>query len=234
MTKTEVLSLLEENTNKRGIVNWNKDDANTGGLKSFGIGLTQLRKLAKQIGRNHELALKLWKSDNYDVKVISLLIGEPKKLTKEQAEEQVENIAAGHLSHIFSTCGATLAKAPIAFEVACDWMGSKDPIRRRCAYSLIYELSKNPRIKELTDEFLLSVIEQIRSRFDSEDTWERMAMGGALLGMGKRNKLLNKEALKVAKKMGPIDFNEEKGNCDPFDPAKHLTSDYLMEKLGLR
>ena len=234
MTKTEVISLLKENTNKRGIVNWNKDDANTGGLKSFGIGLTQLRKLAKQIGRNHELALKLWKSDNYDVKVISLLIGEPKKLTKEQAEEQVENIAAGHLSHIFSTCGATLAKAPIAFELACDWMGSKDPIRRRCAYSLIYELSKNPRIKELTDNFLLSVIERIRSRFKSEDTWERMAMGGALLGIGKRNKLLNKEALKVAKKMGPIDFNEEKGNCDPFDPAKHLTSDYLMEKLGLR
>ena len=88
MTKTEVLSLLKENTNKRGIVNWNKDDANTGGLKSFGIGLTQLRKLAKQIGRDHELALKLWKSDNYDVKIISLLIGEPKKLTKEQAEEQ--------------------------------------------------------------------------------------------------------------------------------------------------
>lgn len=233
MTKTEVLALLKENTNKRGIANWNKDDANTGGLKSFGIGLTQLRKLAKQIGQDHELALRLWKSDNHDVKVISLLIDEPKKLTREQAEEQVEDIAAGHLAHIFSTCGATLAKAPIAFELACEWMESKDPIRRRCAYSLIYELSKNPRIKELTDEFLLSVIEQIRNRFDSEDTWERMAMGGALLGMGKRNKLLNKEALKVAKKMGPIDFNEETGNCDPFDPAKHLTSDHLMKKLGL-
>lgn len=233
MTKTEVLALLKENTNKRGIANWNKDDANTGGLKSFGIGLTQLRKLAKQIGQDHELALRLWKSDNHDVKVISLLIDEPKKLTREQAEEQVEDIAAGHLAHIFSTCGATLAKAPIAFELACEWMESKDPIRRRCAYSLIYELSKNPRIKELTDEFLLSVIEQIRNRFDSEDTWERMAMGGALLGMGKRNKLLNKEALKVAKKMGPIDFNEETGNCDPFDPTKHLTSDHLMKKLGL-
>ena len=233
MTKTEVLALLKENANERGLANWNKDDTHTGGLKSFGIGLTQLRKLAKQIGRDHELALKLWKSDNHDVKVVSLLIDEPKKLTREQAEEQVEDIAAGHLAHVFSTCDATLAKAPIAFELACDWMESKDPIRRRCGYSLIYELSKNPRMKELTDEFLLSVIGQIRSRFESEDTWERMAMGGALVGMGKRNKKLNKEALKVAKKIGPIDFNEGTGNCDPFDPVKHLTSDYLMKKLGL-
>ena len=97
MTKTEVISLLKENTNKRGIVNWNKDDANTGGLKSFGIGLTQLRKLAKQIGRDHELALKLWKSDNYDVKVTSLLIGEPKKLTKEQAEERGLKVTTGKI-----------------------------------------------------------------------------------------------------------------------------------------
>ena len=45
-------------------------------LKSFGIGLTVLRKLAKQIGRDHELALQLWESDIYDAKIISLLIDE--------------------------------------------------------------------------------------------------------------------------------------------------------------
>ncbi|MBT6167983.1 MAG: hypothetical protein HOH94_10995 [Verrucomicrobia bacterium] len=233
MTKSQVMSQLKENRNERGIANWTKRKINTGGLKSFGIGLTQLRKLAKQIGRDHELALKLWASDNHDAKVVSLLIDDPQKLTREQVEKQVEEIAAGHLAHVFSACDATLAKAPIAFELACDWMKNKDPIRRRCGYSLIYELSKKRRTKELTHEFLLSVIDQIRNRFESEDTWERMAMAGALVGMGKRNKTLNKEALKVAKKMGPIDFNEGTGNCDPFDPVKHLTSDYLKKKLGL-
>ena len=61
-----------------------------------------------------------------------------------------------------------------------------------------------------------------------------MAMGGALVGIGKLNKKLNKAALKVAKKIGPIDFNEGTGKCDPFDPVKHLTSDYLKDKLGLK
>jgi hypothetical protein len=60
-----------------------------------------------------------------------------------------------------------------------------------------------------------------------------MSMGGALVGIGKRNKKLNKAALKLARELGRIDFNEGIGNCDPFDPIKHLTSDYLKKKLGI-
>ena len=45
-----------------------------------------------------------------------------------------------------------------------------------------------------------------------------------------RTKKLNKEALKVARAIGPITHSE---SCDPFDVAKHLTSDYATQKLGL-
>ena len=45
---------------------WETLGRSTGGMRSFGIGLTRLRKLAKRIGRDRELALDLWKSDVYD------------------------------------------------------------------------------------------------------------------------------------------------------------------------
>ena len=67
MTKTQVVALLKENQNERGVANWKKLGNKTGQLKSFGIGLTQLRKLAKQVGRDHKLAQQLWKSNVYDV-----------------------------------------------------------------------------------------------------------------------------------------------------------------------
>ena len=161
MTKTEAMALLKENRNERGLANWNKMGADTGGLKSFGIGLTQLRKLAKKIGRDHKLAGQLWNTDNHDAKVVGLLIDEPKKLTREQIEEQVEGISAGMLAHVFSSCDATLAKAPFVFECAKDWIKSKDKTRRQCGYGLVYELSKNNRNKDLTDEFFLKVIADI-------------------------------------------------------------------------
>ena len=89
MTKTEVLALLKENRNERGIEHWKKKGGKPSKLKSYGIGLTQLRKIAKQVGRDHKLAQSLWKSNFYDAKVVGLLIDDPKQFTKEQAEAQV-------------------------------------------------------------------------------------------------------------------------------------------------
>ena len=82
MNLTDVLALITEHQNERGISHWSKMK-NTCGLKSYGVGLTQLRKLASKIGRNHQLALECWRSDCYDLKVIGLLIDAPYKITVE-------------------------------------------------------------------------------------------------------------------------------------------------------
>lgn len=232
MTKTQVLALLKENRNERGIANWkSKPATKTCGLKSFGIGLTQLRKLAKQVGRDHKLAGQLWTSDIYDAKVIALLIDDPKQLTREQVERQVEELHGGLLAHVFASCGATLAKTPFAFELARDWIDSPDVDRRRCGYGLLYELSKK-NIKGMDDAFCLARIDHIERTIRDEDMWVREAMGAALMGIGKRNKTLNKAALRAAKAIGPLDIDYGPDNaCEPIDLVKHLTSDYLKRKL---
>jgi 3-methyladenine DNA glycosylase AlkD len=233
MNKPEVISLLKGNTNERGLVHWEKMGDDRGGLESFGIGLTQLRKLAKQVGKNHELALELWESDNHDTKVIGLLIDEPRKITREQIEEQVEGTNAGYLAHVFSSCDATLAKSPLAFEVAKEWITHKDANRRRCAYGLIYELSKKPKHKGMTDEFCLGLIDHIEKEIVGEADKVRVSMGGALIGMGKRNKVLNEAAVKLAKVVSPIDYDAGDTSCEPLDVMKHLTSDYIKKKFGV-
>ncbi len=232
MTKTQVNALLKENRNKRGIANWKKRAAKTGKLKSFGIGLTQLRKLAKQVGRDHKLAQQLWKSDFYDAKIIGLLIDDPKQLSRAQVEEQVEGLQGGMFAHVFASCDATLAKTPFAFELACDWMGSRDDMRRRCAYSLLYELSKK-NIEGMDDAYYLGRIDHIQDAIHGEEMWVREAMTGALIGIGKRNKTLNKAAIRAAKAIGPVDIDYGDDNsCEPLDVLKHLTSDYLKKKLA--
>ncbi len=231
MTKTQVLALLKENRNERGIAQWKKQGAKNGKLKSFGIGLTQLRKLAKQVGRDHKLAQRLWMSDIYDAKVIGLLVDDPKQLSRDQVEQQVEGLQGGMLAHVFASCGATLAKTPFAFELACDWIESRDDVRRRCAYSLLYELSKK-NIAAMDDAFCLGRIDHIQKAIDGEEMWVRGAMAGALIGIGKRNKKLNKAAVRAAKAIGPIDIDYGDDNrCEPLNVLKHLTSDYLKKKL---
>ncbi len=231
MDQSQVFEMLQQNKNERGIANWNTLK-NTGGLTSFGIGLTVQRKLAKQIGKNRALAQQLWQSNCYDAKVIGLLIDDPKQITTEQAEQQVEQLNGGMLTHVFSSCDATLAKSPIGFDVAKRWLESDDPIRRSCAYGLVYEFSKK-KSKKYTDAFFEDVIEGIKTTFEKADKKLLLAMGGALLGIGKRSASLNQQALEVVRSVGPIDFNEEGQNCDPFDVEKHLVNPSLQKKLGI-
>lgn len=233
MNKTEVMALLKANRNAGGIQKWNAKGSKSSKLKSLGIGLTVLRKLAKQIGRDHELALKLWKSEVYDARVIALLIDDPKQITREQAENQVENLDQGFLEHVFSTCGAALAKTPFAVELASDWIESSDPRRRSCGYGLLYELSKSKKKGTPDEAFFLEIVKNIRKHFDGEELSVQGSMGGALLGIGKRTAKLNAAALKVVRYTGPIGFESDSGNCEPFDVAKHLTSDYIRKKLGV-
>jgi 3-methyladenine DNA glycosylase AlkD len=230
----EVFALLETHKNERGIQHWNRRYATRqGALKSFGIGLTVLRKLAKKIGRNHKLALQLWTSDFYDAKIISLLIDDPKKISREQVEEQVEEMNQGHLAHVFSTCNATLSKKPFARDLAVDWMKSESNIRKSCGYGLLYEFSKSKKKNAPDNEFFLSWLKQIKIHFQHEQLSVQSAMGCAVLGIGKRNAILHAPALELAKQLGPIQFESSGDSCAPLDLVKHLTSDYLRSKLKL-
>jgi 3-methyladenine DNA glycosylase AlkD len=233
MTKTEVLDLLKENRDARGEANWKAMGDRAGGLTSFGIGLTRLRAIAKQVGRDHALALKLWNERNHDAKVIGLLIDDPKQLTRDQVEMQVDGARPGMLGHVLSSCDATLPKSPIAFETAKAWMASQDPVRRSCGYGLVYELAKDKKDERLTDEFFLGCVEKINKTIAKEENSVRVGMGGALLSIGKRNKKLNAAATRAARAIGPIHFSDGDKKCEPMDVLKHLTSDYLRNKLGL-
>ena len=232
MNKAEILDYLESNQDARGMAHWEKHAEKSGGLKSYGFGLTKLRKFAKTIGRNRELAQEHWQSDVYELKIISLLIDDPKAITLEQAETQVEQLQGGYLAHVFSSCDATLAKAPIVVELADRWIDSDDPQRKRCGYGLLYEISKDKRKSAPTPEYFMAHVNQIDKTYPDESINVLMAMGGALMGIGKRDRELNAAALDVAEKIGPIDFDPD-GRCDPMDVAKHLKSDFIRNKLGL-
>lgn len=230
MNKADVLKLVKAHTNELGIKHWQELGADSG-LTSFGLGLTQVRKLAKTIGRNRTLATELWDSEVYELKAISLLIDDPKTMTREQAERQVEQLRGGMLAHIFSSCDATLAKTAFAVDLADQWIARKDSIKRQCGYGLLYEISKFSGKKAPPDSYFLKHIEGIAKSYSKQNSSIKMCMGGALMGIGKRNAILNAAALNVARTIGPV---EQDNGCEPFDVEKHLVSPQLKKKLGIK
>tara|TARA_B100000029_G_scaffold364407_1_gene357600 strand:- start:182 stop:805 length:624 start_codon:yes stop_codon:yes gene_type:complete len=178
MTKAEILAYLKEHQDPRGIAHWTKDQEQLSGLKSYGIGLVKLRKLAKQIGRDARLARSLWNSKIHEMRILSLLVDDPKTLTIEQAETQVDDLAGGYLAHVFSPCDATLAKTPFVVELADRWVRSRDQVRKRCGYGLLYEISKDKRKSAPDEDYFLAHIERIDKQRAKQPIPVLMSMAG--------------------------------------------------------
>ncbi len=223
MTTRDVLALLDRNRNERGVAHWERLYPKSR-LKSFGIGLTQLRKLAKQVGRDHGLAGQLWASDVYDAKVIGLLIDDPKVMTREQAEAQVEGAGSYMLSHVYCSCDAPLSKAPVARDLAVAWAAAKDHGRRRCGYLLLGELAKDKKDPALTDAFFTPYLDRIGATIGDEQNFVKDAMNTAVLAIGKRNPVLKTRALAVARAYAPLHVDYGDNACEVMDVVKHLTT----------
>ncbi|HUX47714.1 MAG TPA: DNA alkylation repair protein, partial [Dehalococcoidia bacterium] len=57
----------------------------------LGVSVPDMRKLAKEIGRDHKLALDLWKTGIAEARIVAAMIDDPTKLTEEQMEDWVKD-----------------------------------------------------------------------------------------------------------------------------------------------
>jgi 3-methyladenine DNA glycosylase AlkD len=126
MTKEKILKELEKHKNQNGIDNWKKFNQK---MKSYGISITQLKAIAKDVSKNHQLSLECWNSNVYDLKVISILIEESMKVTREQVNSQILEADFWMLSQIYTS--ELLGKLPFAIELVIDWVADENPIKRR-------------------------------------------------------------------------------------------------------
>jgi 3-methyladenine DNA glycosylase AlkD len=231
MTFAEVVALLEKSKQERGIERWKKLTGGNAG-KSFGLGLTQLRKIAKAIGRDHDLAQELWTSDLYDAKVIALLIDDPKRMTRAQAEKQVAQLGYWMLAHVYCSCDAAAAKTPFAREMAVEWIEGEDKTKRRCGYLLLAEMSKSKKNPELTDALYAKYIDRIAKTIRKEENFVKDAMNAFIFGVGQRNAALHEKAVAAAKAYWPIEVDYGDNSCEPVDVLKHLLGPHIMKKVA--
>lgn len=228
MTVAEVKKILEENKNERGIAVWERTAPNKS-LKTYGIGLTQLKKIARQIGKNHDLALQLWSEDYLDCILLSTMIDEPKKVTREQINSQKEHLNYWMLAHTY--CSVLLAKVPFIKELADEWTQSSDITEKRCGYLLLYEIAKSN--KKLGDEYFLPYLATIKNELQTQENFVKDAMNNCIWMIGSRNKNLHEVALETARSVGKVIVDYGDNSCEALNAEKHLLSERTLKKVGL-
>ncbi|UCD71735.1 MAG: DNA alkylation repair protein [Syntrophobacterales bacterium] len=169
--------------------------------KRLGVSIPDLRKMAKEIGRDHELALKLWATGLQEGRILAAMIDRPEEVTEQQMEEWVKDINSWDVCD--QVCMNLFEKISFAQKKIMEWSRREEEFVKRTAFSLIACLAWHD--KEAPDEDFIRLLPVIKSGATDERNFVKKAVSWALRNIGKRNPHLNKAAMKAARDIQQID-----------------------------
>lgn len=193
--------------------------------KRLGVSVPEMRRLAKELGKNHKLALSLWKTGIPEAKIIAAMIDEPEKVTENQMEDWVKDINSWDVCD--QVCMNLFEKTPLAWKKIRDWSKREEEFVKRTAYSLIACLAWHD--KEADDMKFIKLLPVIEFGATDERNFVKKAVNWALRNIGKRNRKLNKAGINTARKIDRI--NSKAARWVASDAIRELTSDAVKKRL---
>jgi 3-methyladenine DNA glycosylase AlkD len=202
---------------------------------ALGINIPVLRKLAKEINKHadykdsssakHKLALKLWASKIHEVRILASMVDVPKKATEKQMDMWISKFNSWDLCD--QVCMNLFDKTPFAFDKAVEWSKLKAEFEKRAGYALMACLAWHD--KEALDTKFIKFFPHIKRGSTDERNFVKKSVNWALRQIGKRNKNLNKEAIKLAREIQRIDSKPAKWVAK--DALRELTSEAVQNRL---
>jgi 3-methyladenine DNA glycosylase AlkD len=193
--------------------------------KAHGISAPVLHKLARHIGRNHELAEQLWASGVHEAKLLAPLIAEADKIDSAQMEGWVRGFASWNV--VDTVCCYLYAFAKPAWQKIYEWSTRTAEYEKRAAFSLVAYLAyKDKSASDAQFEKFLSVIE--REAHDDRN-FVRKAVNWALRNIGKRNLRLNQSAIRAAERIRQQDARSARWIA--ADALRELKSPAVQSRL---
>ena len=169
--------------------------------EALGISMPTLRKMAKDIGKNHALALALWDSGIHEARILASMIAEPKLVSTELMEEWVNDFDSWDVCD--QVCGNLFDKTPHAYQKAVQWCHQEREFVRRAGFVMVAELAVHD--KKAPDEAFLQFFPLIKQYAGDERNFVKKAVNWALRQIGKRNSHLRTLALECAYEIQSMD-----------------------------
>lgn len=191
----------------------------------LGVPVPEMRKLAKEIGRDHTLALKLWKTGIPDARILASMIDEPEKLRETQMEDWARDFDSWDVCD--QVCMNLFEKSSLSIKKILDWAGRDEEFVKRAAFALIACLAWHD--KETADETFIAMFPVIKKGATDERNFVKKAVNWALRNIGKRNTGLNKEALRAAREIQRLDSKAARWIAS--DAIRELESEAVRKRL---
>lgn len=183
--------------------------------KAFGVRVSTLRKMAKEIGRDHQLAEALWASGYHEARILACLVDEAGDISEAQMDAWIKDFDSWDLC---DTCtGSLFDRHPQAYEKAMEWSQLESEFERRAGFAMMAWLALHD--KKEADLRFEEFFPYIEAGSIDERNYVKKAVSWALRQIGKRNLGMRDKAIVLANTIHRLDSTS----------AKWIASDALRE-----
>ena len=191
----------------------------------LGVAVPDMRAIAKQVGKDHDLALGLWATGVAEARIVAAMVDVPAKLTEAQMEAWVVGINSWDVCD--QVCMNLFEKSPLVWKKIVDWSAREEEFVKRTAFALIACLAWHD--KKAEDEKFIAVLPIIKAGATDNRNYVKKAVNWALRNIGKRNANLNRTALHAAREIGQMDSKAARWVA--ADAIRELESEAVQARL---
>jgi 3-methyladenine DNA glycosylase AlkD len=211
--------------------------------KAFGVSMANVQRLAKRLGRSHELAIALWDTGWYEARLLTSFVDEPARVTSAQMDKWCRDFDNWGICD--TVCFHLFDRTPHAWEKVKQWSDRREEFVKRAAFALLASLAGHD--KHADDKKFVDGLRLIEQAAADERNFVKKGVSWALRMVGRRNAALNAAAVAVARR--PIatlnDCDRSSGRRDalrqlidqalqrPLDSSEILPERHVLRTIDL-
>ena len=163
---------------------------------AFGVPVGVMRKLAKELGRNHELAIALWDTGWYEARMLATFVDEPERVTPAQMDGWCRDFDSWAICD--TACFHLFDRTPHAFAKVEQWARSREEFVKRGAFALLASLALHD--KRSGDGPFHRCLPLIEKAASDDRNFVKKGVSWALRGIGRRP-TLKEDAIGLARRL---------------------------------
>mgnify|MGYP001384855774 FL=1 len=219
-----LLKKLKNLSNPDAVVGMAKFGINS--KNTYGISIPILRGIAKEIGRDHDLAQQIWDSGIHEARILASMIADPSLVTESQLEKWVMDFDSWDVCD--QCCMNLFEDTDFAYLKCFEWSSREEEFVKRAGFVLMARLAVSD--KKAEDNNFFKFFHIIKRESIDDRNYVKKSINWALRQIGKRSPSLNKIAITFAEEIKEI--NSSSAKWVGSDALKELKSKSVQKRFN--
>jgi len=163
---------------------------------AVGISVGALKTKAKALGRDHDLAIALWKTGIYEARLLAAFVGDPARVTPAEMDRWCKDF--DNWGVVDTVCFSLWDRTPHAFAKVRAWATRKPEFEKRAAFALLACLALHDKATK-DDAPYLESLKLIERAAADDRNFVKKGVSWALRLVGRRSRGLHAASMALSK-----------------------------------